>query len=733
MGSALNVISHNMMAMFSDRQLGITTNNKAKSAERLSSGYRINRAADDAAGLSISERMRKLIRGLDQGSENVQDGISLVQVADGALDEVTDCLKRIAELSIKAYNGTNSYSDRLDMQKEVDQLLSETQRIADTTKFNETLVLKAKGKETLLDPVPPHYEYIVEKTVTDKPDWLSVDDTLSLGNSADITSKQRIDLNARRRTGGGDTPEDKTDDTYDYYGPANSAYDANPMYTYKGAWTEALTNNASASIDFSGLASSSNTAQELLDNMLKLIGSSIGVPCSTCNNELYGVSFTGSEEELIVTSGGFQSYESGQRTASATVDISELTIEDKDGNDVNAMQQIRNMIESHETDTTASDDDKKAEVKALADKIAKSLGEEAFKSIDEACRKEGHFDQAVKESDYRVVLYDYRDAEFFEGTTAVEDPKVETTANVIWTKRIEVQDPPIQRTVPVDYAVSIQCSDGTSDKIDIILPHIDNKYMKIEGYNIAKYRTETKLDYSNMAEKQARLQKEYEKEKAEYEKKKAEYDKAMEEYDKKLAEFEEAYNKWNNGGEGVKYNTVKVWSEGSPETIEIVTTVHRNPYFDDYGEQQYEEYTTQEELKHEAVPAGFVDVKQYIPAPKPPVMPMLPVEPTMKEAQPDVLYASIYDPDEVEIIYNALDYVSDCRARLGAIQNRLEHTYKNNQNKLENTTAAESRIRDTNMADEMVKYSNYNILQQAGQSMLAQANQSRDYILGLLG
>ena len=97
-----------------------------------------------------------------------------------------------------------------------------------------------------------------------------------------------------------------------------------------------------------------------------------------------------------------------------------------------------------------------------------------------------------------------------------------------------------------------------------------------------------------------------------------------------------------------------------------------------------------------------------------------------------MIVTSKYDPDEVEIIYNALDYVSDCRARLGAIQNRLEHTYKNNQNKLENTTAAESRIRDTDMADEMVRFSNYSILQQAGQAMLTQTNQSRDYILSLL-
>ena len=101
-----------MLAMNADRQLGIVNGNLSKSTEKLSSGYRINRAADDAAGLSISEKMRKQIRGLNQASENAQDGISLVQTADGALEEVQSILHRMNELSIKAANGTNSDTDR---------------------------------------------------------------------------------------------------------------------------------------------------------------------------------------------------------------------------------------------------------------------------------------------------------------------------------------------------------------------------------------------------------------------------------------------------------------------------------------------------------------------------------------------------------------------------------------------------------------------------------------------
>ncbi|MBQ2983017.1 MAG: flagellar hook protein [Lachnospiraceae bacterium] len=139
------VVQHNMTAMNANRMLGLTTSKQAKSTERLSSGYRINRAADDAAGLSISEKMRKQIRGLDQASTNAEDGISCVQTAEGALNEVQDMLQRMNELAVQAANGTNSENDRSYIQAEIDQLTTEIDRVAETTKFNETYLLKGDG------------------------------------------------------------------------------------------------------------------------------------------------------------------------------------------------------------------------------------------------------------------------------------------------------------------------------------------------------------------------------------------------------------------------------------------------------------------------------------------------------------------------------------------------------------------------------------------------------------
>ena len=136
------VVQHNMQAANASRMLNITAGQQAKSTEKLSSGYRINRAADDAAGLSISEKMRKQIKGLDRASTNAQDGVSAVQTAEGALTEVHSMLQRMNELATQSANGTNSQTDRDAIQAEIDQLSEEIDRVSTTTKFNETYLLK---------------------------------------------------------------------------------------------------------------------------------------------------------------------------------------------------------------------------------------------------------------------------------------------------------------------------------------------------------------------------------------------------------------------------------------------------------------------------------------------------------------------------------------------------------------------------------------------------------------
>ncbi|MCM1568337.1 MAG: flagellin [Roseburia sp.] len=143
------VVQHNLTAMNSNRMLGLTNATQAKSTEKLSSGYKINRAADDAAGLAISEKMRRQVRGLTQASANAQDGISMVQTAEGALNEVHDMLQRINELAVKGENGTLTASDRSYINSEVQQLMSEINRVASTTTFNEKNLLTGSMKNGL--------------------------------------------------------------------------------------------------------------------------------------------------------------------------------------------------------------------------------------------------------------------------------------------------------------------------------------------------------------------------------------------------------------------------------------------------------------------------------------------------------------------------------------------------------------------------------------------------------
>ena len=184
------VVQHNLQAMNANRMLNITTGSQSKSAEKLSSGYRINRAADDAAGLSISEKMRKQIRGLDQASTNAEDGVSAVQTAEGALTEVHSMLQRMNELAVQASTGTNSKTDRDAIQSEIDQLTTEIDRVAETTKFNEAYLLKGDDGNTKTLNLKAHDAGLKGK-LTDNGDGTAtfVMDELKAGDSVTIAGK----------------------------------------------------------------------------------------------------------------------------------------------------------------------------------------------------------------------------------------------------------------------------------------------------------------------------------------------------------------------------------------------------------------------------------------------------------------------------------------------------------------------------------------------------------------
>ena len=186
------VVQHNLQAMNANRMLNVTTGQQAKSTEKLSSGYRINRAADDAAGLTISEKMRKQIRGLDQASTNAQDGVSAVQTAEGALTEVHSMLQRMNELAVQAANGTNSKeSDRQAIQDEIDQLTTEIDRVAETTKFNEIYLLKGDSNGGTKNVFMKGHDAGLKGTLTDSAKTATfVMDDLKAGDKVTIAGKE---------------------------------------------------------------------------------------------------------------------------------------------------------------------------------------------------------------------------------------------------------------------------------------------------------------------------------------------------------------------------------------------------------------------------------------------------------------------------------------------------------------------------------------------------------------
>lgn len=258
-------VVHNMAAMNADRMLNITGGKKAKSTEKLSSGFRVNRAADDAAGLAISEKMRRQIKGLTQASQNAQDGISMVQIADGALNEIHDMLHRVNQLAVQAANDTLSTADRSYIQAEIDNLADEIDGISDRTTFNEVLVLKGGG----------HYETTTQ-TITP------------------ISYQYQI-------ASGSNLPPGVTIDSA-------SASNGYMSQNYNG--------HVSSTIDFSGLTKDGDGKVVLTE----LDGKGFYTTCCTCDDH-YSITFDSSTEDSSVSGNHHYTYTVGTKGCETAADI----------------------------------------------------------------------------------------------------------------------------------------------------------------------------------------------------------------------------------------------------------------------------------------------------------------------------------------------------------------------------------------------------------------------------
>ena len=602
------VVQHNLQAMNANRMLGITQGTLSSSTEKLSSGYKINRAADDAAGLSISEKMRKQIRGLDQASSNAEDGISAVQTAEGALQEVTDMLQRMNELAVQASNGTNSTTDRQSIQDEIDQLTTEIDRVAETTKFNETYLLKGNADGTSSSQlVNAHDAGLAGKLVDNgKTAKFTVDSKLNEGDKVTIAGAEyTIGTDAAGKSG-------------------TDGYKKIP-----------------AAADITKVSAGDSITQ-------KSTGISYTVVDKATVNDLTGTDYeiTAGKSTFTVThaDGSTSVYDAINNADDAkNVIAKELaagSTQLKEGDSVTINGNTTTFLAN--TPATASD---------FADIISK-LDDGAKVQIG---RNDGNNTKTA--------------VEYTVGSKTDVVNKVYTVADLA--NLIQDGDDVNIATNAKDYdAINEAGAKGitisTNGTVDVA-----NKYTAVGN---------VKSENSDVISKADALQKIAE-------------------------ELQKASSIGTDTAATVKNNNDGTFdiNKGSVEVKDKLNfSLHVGADAD---------MTNKITVNLESMSAAGLGIKGI-------------------NVNDETGMSATYAVDSIE---DAIKKVSSQRSALGAVQNRLEHTIKNLDNVVENTTSAESTIRDTDMATEMVKYSNSNILAQAGQSMLAQSNQSNQGVLSLLG
>lgn len=743
------IIAQNLLANGTNRQLGINTKIKAKSMEKLSSGYKINRAADNASGLSISEKLRRQIRGLDQGAANIQDGISLVQTADGALSEVSDILQRARELSIKSYNETNSEDDIAKIQNEVDNVLFEIERIGETTTFNENHIFR--GNTDQFDVA--YYSSHIEEGMSD-PVYCPVPDWLTSKSDAKMEKHPEYKQSQDR----GDSEIMYLDVDKDGDGVKEKIYYGKDMGTLNGydwageEWSDSIEDNPSSRLDFSGLCEVKN-ARELYSDLQQLIGGQLSYPCGTCTNFMPGIFFGGKVGgmELQLTS-------SDTRFSELNLSETEFTYgKNAGGSDIvykgyfSAVEALmRNHASSNKTQAQ-----KEQEVQNLGKAIAKDLRDKTFDLLDKSTRDLKHFDRVVKgDDDTSLIVYDYRD-KGMSSENAAEANTVVSGGMVVYETKTEIREVAgvhtLERKNNIHVFAGVDAQD--KNKIPITLPTISLKKLGLNGYRVGnQYYEETEwvfeeglfqnanADYQKQLADYERALRNYDKDMAKYEKDMAEYQKAMAEYNKKLQEIEDKYNE-----------ELKEWQDKytKEETKEVT---YNQPVYGDYYEDGEKKHgvigykpiksTVTSRVPIDGAPPRPTRDPMTMPRPTMPSKPTVPSkpQPPVKSDTPSagapgwILKArKVHMEDVLDPVDKAIAYVSKYRSILGAQQNRLEHAYRNNLNTSENTLAAESEIRDTDMAKEMIAYTQSNILSQSVEAMLAQANKNSQGVLNLLG
>jgi len=681
------VIIHNMQAAYAGRQLNIIGKNKSLRSERLGSGYRINRASDDAAALSISEKMRGQIRGLLRASQNIEEGCNLIDTADGAMNEQVSILQRIRELTIQAYNDTYTQEDRLQIQKEVNACLKEIDRIAHETEYNTLKILQGNRKTVTKEIIEPEesgthieYEYISTKIIT--PSWLISKDNCNLSekNSSVDNSNAGQDPDNEYIIINQNHAEDPDKDE-EFWGPKDKmpAGFIENGGKYQREFTKTLKDNYKAVADFTKIAECTSK-EELVKTMSELAGVAIAYECATCSERFQGLYFDTDDisvslytlEDLNKADG-----DAGEKTIRYQKDMQRVNLQ-KFLNDVGR-------LENEDSYNSASGKSYEDYIKENAQRIARGI----VTDIVDNNKISDHFIRLTtdKTNDdyYKVVFYDFRD----KGATE----KKELTGNAYGNPYVrmsikkEVPDTPVVIEHERYDGLWIQAGANTDQGIIIDLPDTTLSSLGLEDYNIFREGYCSAGRYGS-------------------------YDPAI-----------------MNNAEYLGNHQYSAYVGG--KVIERTETISETRII-----QNIKGWNLQP-----GKPGGTDSNGEIIAAIPPkstpiwgePILEHYSYTRTITEMQGGHLATFIaYPPDSLLRVDKAIQKLTDYRTNLGAMKNRLEHAYLNDTNEAENLQSAESKMRDADFADEIVAYTRDSILQQAAQAMLANANSSRDGILALL-
>lgn len=594
------VVAHNVLAMNANRMLGINTKTKAKSTEKLSSGYKINRAADDAAGLAISEKMRRQIRGLSQGIENTQDGVSLCQVADGALSEVSDMLHRLEELSVKSANGTNSSEDRKYIQEEVNQILDEINRIGDTTEFNEVPIFKG-GEEILFNSDG------------------------SIGSWKDV-SYDDIKFGDVTVCGPPFMPNS----------PANylnfCATIDKPGHALDATTIDAIYGRGSTSTTAARITYKDDNGNEVKRNIDL---SQLQPSDYTFNGSTYQKYYDYSDGTISIRFREYSHALSGSKGYFLGYDVEN-----------HSSREITYDLMFH-LDTAYNNNDLCEEYYVDGKKITQSDVYQLRDSPGQSTCNPFYGDPGIKlnPSAKSISIINSQDALPYSEKITFRVPEgVLSIGNYYrikdWDYYDNISKNTGRSTQSEDLGIAYIIRDKVAAYDPLTDPKPDSSMAFWMNFTLEDARKDSNLNGVPITFNQSVAT-------------------------KHISESDIWIQSGNEAGDGIHLRI------GEMNTAVL-------------GIGEFSVLTTNDAEK------------------------------------------------SISKLKGALSSVSENRSKIGAQQNRLEHTIRNESNIVENTTAAESQIRDTDMAKEMVAFSNLNVLQQAGQSMLAQANQSKQGILSLL-